>query len=190
MRSQSTQTNKFCFSKSRSIQQSALEFEELSGSRNQEVKRSERFEHILQCRCNDAISPITIFCSFAGIILGVLFTSTTTLWPQHNIIKHPEYWYEPIIPLVTGYPAAASGYIAYNYFYCLDLRLDNPWKILLSIYLVGMATSFILSCSCYLYTFSSIPIPDAFSRIFSWIKQLECYDDCKLVFMSLKMEKK
>ena len=103
----------------------------------------------MDSKCEDTISGITIFYSFAGILLGLLFTSTVTLLPQHNVIEHPEYWYESIITPATGFPAAAAGYIAYNYFYCLNMSVEKPWRMILSIFLAGMLTSALLNCISY-----------------------------------------
>ena len=64
-----------------------------------EATRSGRFEQILQNKCKDSISPVLTAYSFAGVFFGLLFTSTITLWPQHNVIKNPKYWYESVVPL-------------------------------------------------------------------------------------------
>ena len=126
-------------------------------------QRSEKFKCILNGTCDDSISTKTIFYSFSGVLLGIVLTSTVTLLPQHNVINNPEYWYESMITLAIGFPAAASGYIAYNYFYCLNMSVKEPWKIIISIFIVGMLTSVILSSTCYLvwsrYFLFPYPIP-------------------------------
>ena len=41
-----------------------------------------------------------ILASLLIVILAVLFSTPITLWPQHDVILHPEYWYEPICTII------------------------------------------------------------------------------------------
>ena len=126
-------------------------------------QRSTKFKIILDGKCDDHISPTIMLKSFAGVLLGIAFTSTVTLLPQHDVIEQPEYWYESIITLAIGFPAASSGYIAYSYIYILNMKFSEPWKMTLSIFFVGMFTAVILAGICYLvwskYLMYSYPIP-------------------------------
>ena len=160
--SRGTQTNISCFLKMKPMSTiTELSAEDLAQEKR--YQRSEKFKHILNSKCEDKISVIIIWYSFAGIILGIIFTSTVTLLPQHNVIENPEYWYESIVAPATGFPAAAAGYISYNYFYCLNMSVEKPWRMVLSIFLVGMLTSVVLSCISYLvwsrYLLYPYPMP-------------------------------
>ena len=41
-------------------------------------------------------------CGFVIPIIAALYSATITCWPQHDIILHPEYWYEPIAPTLVS----------------------------------------------------------------------------------------
>ena len=98
-------------------------------------QRSKKFKLILSGRCDEQVSPIIMLKSFAGVLLGIAVTSSITLLPQHNVIEKPKYWYESMYGLAIGYPAAASGYIAYTFFYLLNMQHGVPWKMALCIFL-------------------------------------------------------
>ena len=34
------------------------------------------------------------------IVLSIGIPSVMTIWPQHDVIIYPEYWYEPLVPLI------------------------------------------------------------------------------------------
>ena len=87
--------------------------------------------------------------SFAGIFLGIVFTSTITLLPHHDVIHDPKYWYESIYVLAIGYPAAASGYIAYSFYYLLNIDLGEPWRMTMYLFLTGMFSAVVCICTCY-----------------------------------------
>ena len=37
------------------------------------------------------------------LIFAVLNSAIITVWPQHNVILNPQYWYEPLFPICLGY---------------------------------------------------------------------------------------
>ena len=118
--------------------------------RLQNHQRATKFKHILDGKCSDPISPFTMLKSFAGILLGILFTSTITLLPQHDVIDEPKYWYESMSVLAFGFPAAACGYIAFSFFYLLNFEISKPWKMTLYLFVTGMSTAVICVSACYL----------------------------------------
>ena len=131
--------------------------------RLQNHQRSEKFKVILDGKCTDQISQMIVLKSFAGILLGILFTSTITLLPHHDVIDDPKYWYESIYVLAIGFPAAASGYMAYNFFYLLNIDLGEPWRMTTYLFLSGMFTAVICVSTCYIlwskYLGYPYPIP-------------------------------
>ena len=54
---------------------------------------------------NHQITNSHALLGLCGILIpafAVLYTTILTAWPQHNVILHPEYWYEYLIPLNLG----------------------------------------------------------------------------------------
>ena len=45
------------------------------------------------CRYNESLFVQSIF-SFLIPIMAIAMSTIITVWPQHNIIRNPEYWYE------------------------------------------------------------------------------------------------
>ena len=47
-----------------------------------------------------------------GILIMIFATAASALftgWPQHNVICHPEYWYELLGPAIFGYMTISAG---------------------------------------------------------------------------------
>ena len=42
-------------------------------------------------------------CGLLVFLCCVLFTAILLIWPQHNVIIYPQYWYEPIVPCLCTY---------------------------------------------------------------------------------------
>ena len=90
------------------------------------------------------------FCGFIILIWSVVFTTPITLWPQTNVIEHPEYWYEPLLPISATYTLSGAALA------CLEcwavLKLDNflTCDMFIKQILIG-STGFITPyISCYL----------------------------------------
>ena len=43
------------------------------------------------------------FCGVVVLMMSILWSTSITLIPQTNIILFPEYWYEPLGPIILGY---------------------------------------------------------------------------------------
>ena len=48
-------------------------------------------------------------CGFFIIIFTTAASALFTGWPQHNVICHPEYWYEFLGPAIFGYLTISAG---------------------------------------------------------------------------------
>ena len=161
--SRGTQTNISCFQMRETRASNTYDSSADIINHLENRQRSKKFKNILSGRCDEKVSPIIILKSFAGVLLGIAFTSSITLLPQHNVIEKPEYWYESMYCLAIGFPASASGYVAYSFFYLLNMEHGVPGKMALCMFLTGMITSVICICVCYVlwskYLQYSIPIP-------------------------------
>ena len=65
---------------------------------------------------------------------AILYSMIVTLWPQHNIILRPEYWYEPIAPFLLGYIfiVTATGIVDCSMVLRTDFILS--WKAFFTIF--------------------------------------------------------
>ena len=80
------------------------------------ITRSNKFKDIFLNKCRDKIHPKFVVYSFTGILLSMLFTTTMTHWPQHDVIEDPKYWYECMLVIATGYAPIASANIVFSCF--------------------------------------------------------------------------
>ena len=48
------------------------------------------------------------FYGFAIVIVSVLCSCLITLWPQHNVIEMPKYWYVSILQAIVGFFSIVS----------------------------------------------------------------------------------
>ena len=77
---------------------------------------------------------IRIFSLILIPSFAILYSMIVTLWPQHNIILHPEYWYEPIAPFLLGYIliVTATGIVDCSMVLRTDFILS--WKAFITIF--------------------------------------------------------
>ena len=68
------------------------------------------------------------------ILLAVASSTIVTIWPQHDIILHPEYWYEPLVPIIIGYFAISSGNIAIDCWTMMKIDLIKTWNAFFELY--------------------------------------------------------
>ena len=68
--------------------------------------------------------------SCGGIIVAliVLYSTTITLWPQNNVIKYPEYWFEPLGPIITGYLIIDAANTITNATIVMNVITLKSWK--------------------------------------------------------------
>ena len=66
-----------------------------------------------------------ILASLSIVILAVLFSTPITLWPQHDVILHPEYWYEPICPIIFCICVSSAFYIGIECMYVLKMDMRS-----------------------------------------------------------------
>ena len=66
-----------------------------------------------------------ILASLSIVILAVLFSTPITLWPQHDVILHPEYWYEPICPIIFCICVSSAFYIGIECKYVLKIDMRS-----------------------------------------------------------------
>ena len=111
--------------------------------------RSKKLEDIFNGKFVGEIDISTYIKSFTGILLSALFATTMTIWPQHNIIKDPKYWYEAMLVIATGYAPIAAANIVFSCFYCMGIEPIRTIKPFLFVYLTGVITTAFLSCFLY-----------------------------------------
>ena len=81
-----------------------------------EYDHNVNFMETMNSRFQKVLDVMQLNSPFLDIILGILIflcaiciSMIITLWPQHDGIMHPEYWYEPIAPIVLGYIMVVSA---------------------------------------------------------------------------------
>ena len=77
------------------------------------------------------IDESSTFYGICGIILIILLSvaasTIITLCPQHDIILNPEYWYEPLPPIIIGYFAISTGNIIIDCWTVMKIDLIMTW---------------------------------------------------------------
>ena len=68
-------------------------------------------------------SKFGVFGGFIILVWTVVLTTPITLWPQTNVIRKPEYWYEPLGPIIASHTISGAAC------HCLEcwtiLKIDN-----------------------------------------------------------------
>ena len=118
-------------------------------STNAARDRSKKLEDILTGKFSENVKLSNLLHGFIGILLSACFGITMTLWPQHNVIKDPQYWYECMLVIATGYAPIAAANIVFSSFYCMGLELKRVAKPLLFVYISGVTVAILLSCLLY-----------------------------------------
>ena len=118
-------------------------------STNTAKERSKKLEDILTGVFPGKIKLFDLPRGFIGILLSTFFSITMTLWPQHNVIEDPKYWYECMLVIATGYAPIAAANIVFSSFYCMGLELKRVIKPLLFVYISGATITILLSCLLY-----------------------------------------
>ena len=90
-----------------------------------------------ESRCLDIILGSLVF------ILAVCISMIVTLCPQHNGIIHPEYWYEPILPMTLGYIMIVSASNITECYLVMKVDLILTWKSFFKLFIVTASTCFI-----------------------------------------------
>ena len=103
------------------------------------------------------------FYGLAGIVIGFISTSTAILLPAHNIIQHPDYWWEFLAPGIFGYTTNMTSYVIINCSFWLNsdrVKKLRNWMILFCILTVIIVVSLIIIY--YLWTYGlkqNYPMP-------------------------------
>ena len=106
------------------------------------------FMEVMNWYSQKFVSLMHLNSPFLDIILGVLIfvfaigiSMIITLWPQHDGILYPEYWYEPIAPIVLGYIMIVSATNIIECYLVMKYDLILRWKAFFQIFL-ATASSF------------------------------------------------
>jgi hypothetical protein len=91
---------------------------------------------------------IYLQCLFGVLIfvISVGISMIITAWPQHNVIIHPEYWYEPIGPLLVGYIMIVSASNVVECYMVMKIYVILTWKSFLILFFsasLGLAIPYI-----------------------------------------------
>ena len=97
--------------------------------------------------------------SSGGIIVAliVLYSTIITLWPQSNVIKYPEYWFESLGPIITGYLIVDAANTITNATIVMNVVTLQSWKkyfqLLMSI-VIGYVASYVSIYLIWVHGFS------------------------------------
>lgn len=89
------------------------------------------------------------FClyGFAGVVLSIVLTSIITIWPQHNVIMMPQYWYELILSYVFGWSIGVGAVVVTTCSYSMNTDKIKTWQATFTIF-IATSVSYLLSYVC------------------------------------------
>ena len=85
-------------------------FDDLKDDSN--VVNSTDFCNLIILRIKRITKNSLVLQGFGGVLIILFATTASALftgWPQHNVICHPEYWYEFLGPAILGYMTISAG---------------------------------------------------------------------------------
>ena len=78
--------------------------------------------------------PMKLFSLVLIPSFAILYSMIVTLWPQHNIILDPQYWYEPIAPFLLGYIFIVTATGIVDCWMVLRTDVILSWKAFFTIF--------------------------------------------------------
>ena len=67
-------------------------------------------------------------------IFAIIMSMTSTAWPMNNVILCPEYWYEPLFPVIISFMTATSANILIQTSMGMKIDLILSWKAFLKVF--------------------------------------------------------
>ena len=98
------------------------------------------FQKIL-CHLQQKSMCLDIFLGILILLVSVCISMVITLWPQHDCIKYPEYWYEPVAPIIFGFIMIVSASNICECYLVMKVDLILTWKAFFKLFFVT-ASSF------------------------------------------------
>ena len=72
-----------------------------------------------------------------GIVLSVMVSGTFLLIPMHNILEHPDYWYEYMLQVMFGYIPLNAAAIILNSSHRMNTDSVKTFGNWIALYSVG-----------------------------------------------------
>ena len=93
-----------------------------------------------------------------GLILlfAVAISAIITLWPQHDIILYPEYWYEPLGPNIVGYLTISTANLLIDAWTVMKVDVIWSWSSYLELFLstlLGFVVPYVAFYIVWVYFF-------------------------------------
>lgn len=71
------------------------------------------------------------FSSVVIFIFAIAMSALITVLPQHDVIRYPEFWYEPIIPIVLSYTPIVSAITCVESYVVMNVDTILSWRAFL-----------------------------------------------------------
>ena len=91
---------------------------------------TERTHHILENFLKTwKTTPYLQGCFGIFIMIGaILYSMLITCWPQQNIIKYPENWFEPLPPIIIGYHVVDAANTLFSLTTVMNSNIIRCWR--------------------------------------------------------------
>ena len=113
-------------------------------------KRFEEFTQILHGTMEDDVSAKYVLYVFGTIAITYSIMGLMTLFPVHNVIENPEYWWESMLHIPNVLIPMFSGYLVLNCSFWMNTDYIKALKHFFILWLVGMVVFIIAYTTSYL----------------------------------------
>ena len=120
---------------------------------NMAESRSVAFKNIIMNKSTENVPAYVALYGFSGTLLSLATTSLLTLIPLHNLITHPQYWYEVIFP--SGiFISTFSAFILLSCSYWMNVDFIRKKKHYFNLFFTLLASvSFCALLSYFIWTY-------------------------------------
>ena len=112
------------------------------------------------------------------LVSSILVTMPATLFPLNNAMKHPEYWWEIIIPLALGLSAYDSLNMVFECEMIFTFETSKSFKVCLRSYSINFLTTIMTFVLCFIvwtvWLGNNHPIPFLGGIIFVVLSITQC----------------
>ena len=84
-----------------------------------------------------------------GIILGMMVTFPVLLIPQHNVMEHPDFWFEFMLISSIGWCGTLCATFVLNCSYWMNIMFIRTWKFFFFLFGVSILTSLVVHTFAY-----------------------------------------
>ena len=114
-----------------------------------QMMRSNELEEIFLCKCTDKPRIKYLFLSLCGFMLSIFGTIFITTWPQHDIMKEQDYWYECMIAVMLSWTPLAAANIVNTFLFPMGIKGTNSNFTGCAVYILGAFCVAFVSLTCY-----------------------------------------